>query len=384
MAQHVEMTLSFAIVAAGQQPVQIDLTPLVSATLTFQSEPPRPISLTVGQDGTYQANIQPQQPGRYVLAYRAAVDTPRGSVILGEDRVVFDVYPTKLVTAKVVSPSGDHFVATDMFLRPAGLPLEIQLVDKDGKELSPGEIGATNPMAVFDVKVVDAKKNDLSGKLKLVNTGKPGLFRAENNTLGPGRYEVSVIPATTLSKDYVWAEKSWSKVIYGDVNSLFFAVLGMALVVLAVGVTSAARYVQASKHPLSGYIEVFQQMPASDGTTFRKQFIKEQLPRRNRATITTAKGIAGLLQAIPFMPVKGAGPIGRIIVTCPTEEDSKAGRARVEVRFRDGKRQSALLDPGQAATPLPFGYYIEKGPRKVSSAGNLVEVPDTFYRPVRG
>jgi len=381
-AQHVEIPLEFATVA-GQQPIQIDLSPAVSAVVTYQNEI-IPLTLTIGQDGIYQAAFHPEHTGRYILSYQAAVDTPRGSVSLGKDQITFEVFPTKLVRARIVAPPGDSFVATDMFLRPTGLPLEVQLVDEDGNEIGPGEVGAANPMSIFEIKVLDAEHNDLSAEVELINTGKPGLFRLASNTLGPGEYEITILPATEISRDHVWQvreEEHWSRTLRGRVSPLFFVLIGAVVAAVGSGAGLVRARIRAGRHPLSGYIEVFQEVPALlDETTYRKIVLKRQLPERNRAVITPARGIAGVIERV--LPISlSSGTIKRILVTCPTDADSQAGRARAEVVFKSGEKRSVLLDPAQPAIPLSLGFLVEKGPRKGRPSGDIAEPADIFGTP---
>ena len=380
-AQHVEIPLEFATVA-GQHPVQIDLLPVVSVVVTCENET-LPLTLTVGQDGTYQAAFRPDRAGRCMLAYQATVDTPRGSVSLGGDQIAFEVFPTKLVRPEIVAPTGESFVATDMFLHPTGLPLEVQLVDESNNEIGPGEIGAANPMSVFEIRVLDADHNDRSSEVELINTGKPGLFRLASNTLGPGEYEITILPATEIGRDYVWQvweKEHWSRTLRGRVNPVFFVLAGAIVTVIGSGAGLARARIRAGINPLSGYVEVFQEVPALDETTYRKIVLRRQLPKRNRAVITTARGIAGVIERVLPISLSG-GPIKYILVTCSTDADSQADRARAEVVFRNGKKHSVLLDPAQPAIPLSLGFLIEKGPRKGRPPGDIAEPADSFSKP---
>lgn len=377
VAQYREMPLEFALVAE-QQNVRVDLPLVFSATMMSEVETV-PLELTVNQTGTYETIFKPEQTSRHTLVYAAQIETPQGYVSIGQEQVEFEVFPTTLVRAEIVSD--ERLVATDALLRKTGIPIEIQLVDEQGNEVSPGEIGAANPMVVFGARVLDSKKNDRSDEVQITNTGKPGLFRLTSDTLGPGKYDVTIVPATELGRDYTWAADSWTGTVRGTINPLFFALLGSVLVVVGSGTGMLITGIRRRKHPLSGYIEIFQEMPALDGDTHRKSVLKRYLPiKRNRVVLTASTGLASLIEQLLPVSLSKDAPIKRMLITCPTEADSQAGRARVEIKLKSGGEQTVVLDPSQPPVLLNLDFFIEKGPRKdiISKGRNFTEPPDNF------
>lgn len=375
--QYSEVPLTFATVVTEQQPILLDLPTTFTATLTYQ-EVVTPVAMSAAQDGTYQGLLHPVHEGKYTLDYQATVDTPDGRVLLSKEQLTFDVFPTTMVKAEIVKPFDERFTATDVILQPTGLVVEVQIVDENGKEVGPGEVGAANPMAVFDIKVLDKDHNDLSDKFSLTNTGKPGLFRLEGAELGAGQYEVTVLPATTLGSDYVWADKSWSRTFQGEINRLFFALLAAAAGAIGLLIMFARGEIKARRHPLSGYIEVFREIPQqvfdgetldAENATYRKTIVKTQLPRDRNKKVIRVGGGGG---------AAGAGALKRIIVTCPSEADSKAGIAHARVEYKSGGESNATLSPEAAPTSLKMGFFIEKGPRKVI---DTTDFPPDFDMP---
>lgn len=364
VAQYRDLPVKFAITSGGQ-PAQIDLTPTIEATITTNGKT-TPLELKIGQDGSYDATFHPTEQGKHVLAYKATVQTPRGPVTLGEDQIPFDVFPTTLVGARFENPTGDRFVATDWKLTPTGLPLEVQIVDDKGKPVGPGEIGAANPQALFNVKVLDANKKDVTGDLKLLQTGKPGLYRLSDNTLAIGQYEIIVMPSVELGQGYLWAEDSWSKTISGDINPLFFGAAGSAILAAILLALLAIIEVRSRQHPLSGEIEIYRvQMNEQDGTSYDVSVYRDNLPNRNRAILTPDGGIVGFLNRILPVPIGKGGEMGvrRIIVTCESESDSKANRARAEISTVSEGKKSATLSPESSPYRVSTGYFLIKGPR---------------------
>lgn len=363
IAQHRDMTLKFAITSGGQ-PVQIDLAPNIEAAIISDGKS-TPLDLKIGQDGSYEATYRPTEQGKYVLSYKATAQTPRGTVTLGEDQVPFDVFPTVLVGARFENPTGDHFIATDWMLQPTGLPLEIQIVDDNGKPLGPGEIGAANPQALFNLKVLDANKQDQTGNLKLVQTGKPGLYRLSDNKLGTGQYEIIVTPAIELGQGYLWAEDSWSKSVSGDINPLFFGAAGSAALALLLLALLALIEIRSRQHPLSGEIEIYRVKMDADGSAYNETVYRENLPNKNRAVLTPNGGIEGLLNRILPLPIGSGGETGvrRIIVTCESDSDSKANRAKAEINTATEGTKSTQLSLQSSPFRISTGYFLVKGPR---------------------
>lgn len=362
VAQHLAVPLKLGITTNGN-PVVLDLAREVSATLTFDNAT-EPVTLTEEPDGTYDGMLQPDKVGTYVLTFQGDVSTPPGKVAFGQQQVTFESTPTQLVGVKVVSP-GDQFVATDLLLRPSGLPLELQLVGEDGKDMSPGQVGAANPMAVFGISVVDGNKKDRSSEVKLVNTGKPGLFRLENNTLGMGSYDIQVTPASDLGSGFLWSQKSWTFKTSGIPNPGFFVLVAGILAGLGVIAIVTRSEIALRRYPLSGYILVSKKQPDPEGNTYSKNILRRQLPNRNRAVITPSAGLPGLLERLLPISLGDAGEIRRIIVTSRSEADAKQGVAYAEVQFKSGSKMTTTLGPSIPESPLGMEYFIEKGPRTV-------------------
>jgi hypothetical protein len=181
---------------------------------------------------------------------------------------------------------------------------------------------------------------------------------------------VTVEPASDLGKDFLWADKAWTRQFSGNINLWFFALLAGAIAIIAAFVGTILLLLSARRHPLSGYVEVFQEVPeealTNEGgpSTYRKTVYRQQLPRRNRVTLR---------------PRGGKLPIKWIKVTCPTDDDAKAGRARIEAALTGkGTPLSVTLDPSQPPTSLTMGYFIEKGPRMLDLPGPDVLAAETY------
>ena len=373
LEQYVEVPLKFAIVVTGQQPIQLDLPTAISGTLTH-GDVVSPLLFAVDQDGAYKTAFFPDKDGRYTVDCQVTVETPRGRTSVGDYQASYDVFPVErigarlsrpeqdnlLFKANLIKPAADHFVATDPLLRATGLVLEVQMIDEDGKAISPGDVGAANPMSVFGIKVLDKDSMEIDVDLELVNTGKPGLFRLSSNTLGMAKYQVVVTPSTELGKGYAWAGDRWAQTLHGDINPLFFVVLGAGIIAVGLVTGVALRLRALAVHPLTGYLEVFQEVPDPfDNSMYRKPVFRKQLPRRNRVVLRVPGNI-----------------IRQIKVTCPTPADSKAGRAYVEVRFKSGPPKKVTLDSLTPAMSLGSGFFIEKGPKASGLSGP--DVGDEF------
>jgi hypothetical protein len=311
--------------------------------------------------------------GDYTLAYRAIVETPSGPVVVGEDAFPIQVFPTTLVGLKFVEPTGDRFDATDMFNRPTGLPLMVQLVDPNDQALSPNQIGlppepVEGPTNAISLTVLDGNKNDVSGQLRLVQTGQPGLFRLDANSLGPGQYDITLATTAPLGQNYAWAQPAWTRTLYADVSRLFFALLAGVGAVAGVVALGAARFAGTLRHPLTGTLALYQEIPVlgPDGelaTLQRRYLVKQALPNRNKVTIWPSD----------------TSSIRKLIVTCESDAQSRNKQARVQVVQRTGKALPVLLSPG-LKTPVG-GYYLVKDESPFSSGSSgAADIPDMHGR----
>jgi hypothetical protein len=381
LPQYGEVPLSFKLISGGQL-AHIDLPIDIKVTLTGPDKQPQDIALQETADGVYTGSIKPEKPGAYALAYQAMVKAPNGSVDIGKGELPFDVFATSRVSLQIVSPPGDQYVATDLFFRPTGLPLEVQIVDDAGRQLSPGDIGATNPMSLFSVQVLDSDKKDVATGLSMNPTGKPGLFRLADNTIGRGIYEVVVLPATELSHNYIWEQKSWSKTVNGGVNLWFFALVAAALALIGSIIALVITWIRARVNPLSGSIQIFKLQPLLDGSSEWHQIVAQRsLPARNRAVITPSSGLLGLIERILPVSFAPGNPIRRVVLTCPDANNSKAGHALAQITLKNGRQITQKVGPDLPAIALEFGYYLAKGPQR-GGVGDGIALPDTYETPV--
>lgn len=384
LPQYGEVPLSFKLISGGQ-PVHIDLPVDKKVTLTGPDKQPQDITLKETSDGVYTGTLKLEKPGAYVLAYQAMVKAPNASIDIGKGELPFDVFATSRVSLQIVSPPSDRYVATDLFLRPTGLPLEVQIVDDAGRQLSPGDIGATNPMSLFTVQVLDSNKKDVAAGLPMNPTGKPGLFRLADNKIGTGTYEVVVLPATELSRNYVWEQKSWSKTVNGGINLWFFALLAAALALIGSIVALVIAWMRARVNPLSGYIQIFKLQPLLDGSSEWRQIVMQRsLPARNRAVITPSSGLLGLIEHILPVSFASGNPIRRVILTCPDANNAKAGHALAQITLKNGRQITQKVGPDLPSIALEFGYYLAKGPQRgsIGGIGDGMTLSDTYETPV--
>lgn len=348
--QNSEVPLELAVVSEQDQPIEPTLPTVVSATLIYE-EQAIPLTLLADQNGIYRTSFLPTHPGQYVLNYGAIIHSAFGDIMLGSEQIAFVVRPATLLRPVILTPSDYHFVATDPFLRPVSLTVEVQLVDNEGGKATRAQIGVPELASLLDIRVRAMDDDGWTTTLKLAETDRPDVFRAIGDTVGPGRYQITMSPATTLQSGFTWAAESWSETLYGDVNPLFYSLMAVGLIVLGIGVLLLWREMKARQHPLTGYIEVFQEVPDMDNATYRKIILRRSLPRRNRVSFRVSSGM-----------------IKRVIVECLTNEDSRKGRTLARVILASGARFEVLLDPSHPATPLQSGYFILKGPRRTGTA----------------
>lgn len=344
MPQHKPIALDFNLIAAGQ-PVDLDMPVQISAVVNYAGGSV-PVTLTQSANvpGGYGGEFKPADAGAHTLHFRAQVDAPGGPRVIADESIPFDVFPTSLVSAQFVEPADDRFEAADFLNRPTGLPLQVQLVDETGRALSPGEIGVQNPADVFDLTVLDGDKANVSQRVQLVQTGKPGLFRLAPNNLGPGRYEIALTAKGELNQRFVWEQQTWTRTLQGDISLKFIALLAGAALSTILLILLLMRTAASFRHPLAGNIAVYREVPTDAGDVLRKYLIRQALPQRNRAVLRPATSDRRIIR--------------RLVVTCESEEQSKSKQARVKVQQTSGAETSLLLAPG--VRTQVGGYFIVK------------------------
>jgi hypothetical protein len=360
--QHKPQAFEFAFKAASQ-PAQISLPVRVTATISHAGNTIN-LPLNDAGDGTFRTEYTPEETGDYTLAYRASVQTPNGESVVGESSFPVQVFPTTLVGLKFVEPQGDRFEATDFLNRPTGLPLLVQLVGPDEQPLAPDQVGIANPSQAISLTVLDVNRNDVSDQLQLMPAGQPGLFRVNANGLGPGQYDITLATTGELGQNYAWAQAAWTRTLVGDISRSFFMLLAGVGALAGVFALGAARVAGTKRHPLTGNIALYQEIPvlSDDGemaTIQRRYLVKQPLPSRNRVTIKPSDTSAIL----------------KLIVTCESDAQSKNKQARVQVVQRSGKTMPVLLSPG-LKTPVG-GYYLVKDESPYSaSTSSMADMPD--------
>ncbi|MEI8305528.1 MAG: vWA domain-containing protein [Chloroflexales bacterium] len=371
----------------GQGPVALDVPVTVTVNLIAGAGAPVTLAPTDAGGGIYTLDLKPDQAGAYRLEYRGVVSTPTGERELGAGSLNFDVIPTTRIDARIISPTDNNFVATDWLLRPTGLVMEVQMVDETGKDVSPGAVNAADQQRVLKANVLDAQQNVILKDAVLDGLGKPGLFRLNAKSLGPGKYTVVLEPTAPLGEGYVWTVPRWSREVSGQINPLFFGVLFLTLVVVGGGILATIRERYARRFPLSGYINVYIELPTIDGETYRKTVYRRQLPQRNRIVLTSSRGLAGWIERTIGVTLGGGQsiPFKRIVASCQTEAQSNAKLAHMQITLRNGQSLSTVLGPDTPPIGLPMGYALEKGPRTdvLSGMGSPDSVSDSFNTPTR-
>jgi hypothetical protein len=215
---------------------------------------------------------------------------------------------------------------------------------------------------------LDGNKNNVSDQLRLVQTGQPGMFRVDANGLGPGQYDITLNTSTPLGQNYAWAQPAWTRTVYGDVNRLFFALLGGIGAIAGVIALGAARFAGTLRHPLTGTLALYQEIPVlgPDGelaTLQRRYLVKQVLPNRNKVTIKPSD----------------TSSIRKLIVTCESDAQSRNKQARVKVVQRSGKTMPVLLSPG-LKTPVGSYYLVKDESPFSSGSSGAADIPDMHGR----
>lgn len=354
---------------AGTQPVTIDLPIQVQATFVNPDQSAQPIALTDEKNGSFSGMFKITQPGKAMLTYEAKVQTANGDQSIATQSIAIDVFPTKRIQLRLVNPTGDSYTATDLFLQPTGMPFEVQLTDESGKEVGIGQLGAANPSQLMKLRVLDQTGNPVGNALQLVQTGNPSRFRIAPNTLGPGDYNVALTPALTLSRDYVWAERTWTFPLRGQINFWFFVIVAVIVGVLGLFVILVIRWQRERKRRLAGFIEIYVERPSQFPDVEEldhKQIMRRSMPARSRVIITLSTGLLGMLEVLFNLDLSHdkSNPVRRMEVSCNSEKDAESGLADVKIIFRDKRISAIKIGPTSPPHPLGMGYFLIKGPQR--------------------
>jgi hypothetical protein len=353
LEQYVEFPLSFALVAGNSQPISIDLPLRLNASITHvDSGEQFTLNLPLSADDTYNANFTPGKPGEYRLEYTAAVDTPQTQVIT-EGELSWNVFPVIRMSVDFVSPKS--MVATDPFLNPTGLEIQIQLIGDDGQPVTASAMGVADPNAIFSVKVLDGDGNELSGHA-LIQTGTPGGYQLRRNELGHGNYTVVIEPIAVPARGYAWEQISWQTELNGTINPLFYTYLILAILLALALLLFIIVQIQVRLHPLSGKIQILAAESDMDGNTFMRPIYTASLPSRNRVTLR------------PNISHEAGATIKRIKLKSPNKRAAETRTANVEIQHTDGSKWTGPLPPNSPTQPRA-AYTIVKDPSVTSFDG---------------
>lgn len=368
ISQYRTFSLTAGIQSQGQ-PVVLDVPVLATAVLTDPTGARAPVTQTAisGMPGARWLSFAPERAGPYTFTLRYDVDVNSRMVTIGEETYRFDVTPSTLVRVRLVEPGADgSFVATDPILRPSGMPLQIQLLDEAGREVSPGTMGVP-ANGLFDLGIFDAKtKAPVDGApVSLIQTS-GGTYRISQNGIGTGNYEIRISTSATPNARFVWEAGVWTFGVVGVVNPWFYALAAALLAIALVAVVIAVSFFRSTRHPLQGDITLLQKRTrlAFDGSSVETYFQvvdKWQLTRRfNRQTLIGRFA-------------SRRSPLKRLEVSCASANQAKTGACRVLVQARGAPKPTALtLSKGNQSPIQGSDLIIAKDyvPREAARSGD--------------
>lgn len=357
-------TFPFAITlgTATQIPVELELPVRIRVSLQKDSGQPTPLNVAEA-NGVYTVDVQTDEAGTFKLVYQAEIDTATGTDILGPEEIGFTVSKIERLTAQFTSPT--DMIATTLLgpWRPGkGIDVAVQLTDVNGQPLSPSDVIDGDPTQIFRLVAQDGNNNDVSAQLELVQGDRAGLFRARSNTLGSGEYRIRIEPIGQPKDGYAWFGGPWEQTVRGTLDPRFYAVVaGLGATAVAL-IALIAWFISLLNNPLSGRLVVYEMVTDTDGRTRQKQQWVGTLPRRlNTTTFRRVKvGKGQMIQKLKVRSMK-----------------AKSDAAKIEIRMKGKKKQSATLEKGGAAHALGAGLYLAKDPVPRREAGGP-ELKDTL------
>lgn len=357
ISQYRTFSLTASIQAQGQ-PVALDVPVLTSAVLTdpVGSNPPVTQTEITGFPGARRLSFTPERAGAYTFTLRTDVEVNGRIATIGEETYRFDVTPSTLVRVRLVEPGADgSFVATDPILRPTGMPLQVQLVDEAGREVSPAAMGVP-ANGLFDLGIFDAKtKAPIDGTpISLIQTS-GGTYRISQNGIGVGDYEIRISTSATPNARFVWETGAWKFGAIGVINPWFYVVAAVVSLLALSAVLSVVSIFRSTRHPLRGDITLLQQRTrlAFDGAgveTYFQVVDRWQLTRRFNKQILIGR----------FAPRRS--PLKRLEVSSASANQTKSGGCRVVLQAR--------------GAPKPTAFTLNKGGQSKIQGSDLIIAKD--------
>lgn len=363
LPQYSPISITLAIAGQNQKPAHLDLPVTVEASVTQGEQNPNPMKVTEMPDGRFTGSFIPPQPGAYRLTYQASVNLPDNSKrLIGNGETSFNIYPTTPIKAIVVSPntgSSGSFEALSLPGQSKGLIFEVQLADQANKPLEPGQVVDGDLMNVFKLRITDSNRNDRSSELVLSSTAQPGLFRAEGKTLGPGEYNIDILPVAKLKQQYAWSATAWT---YKVVGTIPMWVYGIMAIVALIGLDLARWGISAMlvrPHSFRGTLVIteLKQGDAADEDS-GKPVWRKNLPRANYVRYAN-----GFVWKGPFPwyfnELKPKWGIRSIEVRSDSDEDAHEGKVRVTIRTTKNKIIPLVLYRTNQTNQKPQLEYID-------------------------
>lgn len=347
--QHLPMTISYEVNDGLGNPFVVAPGWQVQFTATLRTGGQvGTISLLPTAPTVYTGVFTPTLAGLYDLEARAQVLDPEGNTYtIYQGRGQLSVVPTVLLDFAVLEPRDLTQEVRNVFFKPLPMVLEVQLQQEAGQPVNPAGVLSGDPDQVFTVKVYDSRHQDRSADLSLKPTGIPGVFRAESQTFGIGRYEITVDVVAQPRSGYTFARRSQTLATTRIENRMIrlAEILGPILLVVAVAAfLGHRRYIAAvTAHPCRGTLVI--------QDAYGKPLWTKVLGDRNRI----------VLKRKEIHPV---AHLSRLEVTCNTEDESKNRKVHITAISDRGipVLRNELFGPGARRKLGAYEVYLVKDP----------------------
>lgn len=280
------------------------------------------------RNGVYSYEFAADVAGEQRVHALATITDEEGVVhtLLDEETVRFDVAPTLRLSLRLLDPSEDIYEDTDLYFNRQPQMIRFQVVNDDGQPVDVND-ALTDPDDAVTFEIVNADGESVSELFNLRQVGNSGIYQAETEALGRGKYTVSAeldgnpTPSYMLG-DTLRVSTEFERIRHPlHIPILIGIIIGLAFLLLLL--LAIARWRRSKRvHPATGDIRIVNEF----GTTrFRAQLDNYE---RNRIVFKQTD-LANTIH------------VNKLIVTCDSDQANQSGMVQVQV-FLNGDHQPTL------------------------------------------
>jgi len=286
-------------------------------------------------------------PQRLISTFKVKNMATGGQSVLAQTEQELLILKTTLVDLQITDTTNRRQPVRSVLFQPWPMVVEAQLL-ADGKPVAANQVMGGNLESPLSIRVWDGEGQDRSGEMVWKPTDRPGLFRAEGENLGRGKYTVEVQASAPLKESYMYGTRSQRVTIQRIENPVLAGGAVAGLVSLFAALVAAAvlirHNIRLAQHPCRGFLVV---VDADGRILWQEDLEKPGEKKRNR-------WVYDLTQAAPLSFIE------KLVVTCNTDQDAEAGLVNVHVILDKGDELDFQMQPQSWQEIVPNVIWLLK------------------------